>query len=280
MTAQTTARPKAETAGARRPAGQAKRRPAAEGHGSRIIEALESAWSAIRANHPEVPPAVMITGSGHGPGTPRGYTTLGHHAADRWTVDQAKGTRAPELFIAGETLASDDAGRVVVETLLHEAAHAVAHARKVKDTSASGNRYHNKRFATIAAELGLCPPAAPAKIIGFSECTLTDATATRYAAVIEAISTASLPYLPAYGIGAGTAGPGEEGEEETGEAEGEGKRGGKRQAAECACNPPRRLQVSPKQLETGAIICGNCEAEFAVPADADPDDHEHEHAGE
>jgi hypothetical protein len=266
MTAQTAARPKA------RPAGQG--RPAAGGHGSRIIEALESAWQAIRDNHPEVPPAVMITGSGHGPGTPRGYTTLGHHAADRWVTDQAKGTRAPELFIAGETLAADDAGRVVVETLLHEAAHAVAHARKVKDTSASGNRYHNKRFATIAAELGLCPPAAPAKITGFSECTLTGATATRYAAVIEAISTASLPYLSAYGIGAGTAGPGEDGEEETGEAEGEPKRGGKRQAAECACNPPRRLQVSPKQLETGAIICGNCEAEFAVPAGDDHDDDE------
>jgi hypothetical protein len=273
MTAQTTARPKASPAGA-------KRGPAAGGHGSRIIEALESAWQAIRDNHPEVPPAVMITGSGHGPGTPRGYTTLGHHAADRWTVDQAKGTRAPELFIAGEILASGDAGRLVVETLLHEAAHAVAHARKVKDASASGNRYHNKRFATIAAELGLCPPAAPAKITGFSECTLTSATAARYAAVIEAISTASLPYLPAAGIGAGTAGPGEEGEEETGEAEGEPKRGGKRQAAECACNPPRRLQVSPKQLETGPIICGNCEAEFAVPADHDGDDGEHEAAGE
>ncbi len=280
MTAQTSAGPKAEPAGTRRPAGQAKRSPAAEGHGSRIIEALESAWQAIRESHPEVPPAVMITGSGHGPGTSKGYTTLGHHAADRWITDQAKGTRAPELFIAGETLASDDAGRLVVETLLHEAAHAVAHARKVKDTSTSGNRYHNKRFATIAAELGLCPPAAPAKIIGFSECTLTDATAARYAAVIKAISTASLPYLSAYGISAGTAGPGEEGEEETGETEGEPKRGGKRQAAECACNPPRRLQVSPKQLETGAIICGNCEAEFAVP-DAEPaGDDDHEAAGE
>lgn len=279
MTAQTTARPKAEPAGARRPASKAKRGPAAEGHGSRIIEALESAWQAIRDNHPEVPPAVLITGSGHGPGTPRGYTTLGHHAADRWVTDQAKGTRAPELFIAGEILARDDAGRLVVETMLHEAAHAVAHARKIQDTTSSGNRYHNKRFARIAQELGLCPPAKRADIIGYSECTLTDATATRYATVIKAIDTASLPYLSAAGIGIGTAGPGEEGEEETGEAEGEPKRGGKRQAAECACNPPRRLQVSPKQLETGAIICGNCEAEFAVPAGDDHGD-DSEHAGE
>jgi hypothetical protein len=40
------------------------------------------------------------------------------------------------------------------------------------------------------------------------------------------------------------------------------KRGG-RVAAECACLPqPRRLQLTPKQIEDGPIICGLCCAPF------------------
>jgi hypothetical protein len=42
----------------------------------------------------------------------------------------------------------------VLGTLLHEAAHGLAHARKVSDTSRQ-SRYHNCRYATLAAELGL-----------------------------------------------------------------------------------------------------------------------------
>ena len=42
----------------------------------------------------------------------------------------------------------------VLGTLLHEAAHALAHARGIKDTSRQG-RYHNKHFKTLAEELGL-----------------------------------------------------------------------------------------------------------------------------
>jgi hypothetical protein len=49
----------------------------------------------------------------------------------------------------------------VLGTLLHEAAHGLAYARKVSDTSRQG-RYHNRRYATLAGELGLevGPPPA------------------------------------------------------------------------------------------------------------------------
>ena len=57
---------------------------------------------------------------------------------------------------------------------LHEAAHALATQRGIKDTSAADNRYHNKRFAALAAELGLRSPDTPDKITGWSSCTLTD----------------------------------------------------------------------------------------------------------
>jgi len=44
--------------------------------------------------------------------------------------------------------------RDVLGTLLHEAAHGMAATRQIKDTSRQG-RYHNRRFAELAAELGI-----------------------------------------------------------------------------------------------------------------------------
>ena len=55
-------------------------------------------------------------------------------------------------MISGEGLRRSP--REVLGTLLHEAAHALAHARGIKDTSRQG-RYHNKHFKTLAEELGL-----------------------------------------------------------------------------------------------------------------------------
>ena len=83
---------------------------------------------------------------------PRGLPAARPPLASRWvttTIEERDG----ELFIAGELLAAG--GRAVIEVMLHEAAHALAAARDIKDTSAEGDRYHNKRFVALAAELGL-----------------------------------------------------------------------------------------------------------------------------
>ena len=77
--------------------------------------------------------------------------------------------------------------------MLHEATHALAAQRGIKDTSAAGNRYHNKRFVALAAELGLHGPDVPNKVTGWSGCTLTDATAGGYAEMTAAIDWARLP---------------------------------------------------------------------------------------
>ena len=133
---------------------------AIEQHGSRIIAALERAWAAIQDQHPDVPDVVIVTGAGSNQkGTPEGYRLRGHHWPERWILDGQDRPRAPELFIAGELLSAG--GRAVVEVMLHEAAHALATRRGIKDTSAAGNRYHNKRFVALAAELGLRGPDVP-----------------------------------------------------------------------------------------------------------------------
>jgi hypothetical protein len=237
-------------------------------HGSRIIAALEQAWAAIRDRHPEVPDVVIVTGAGSNQkGLPEGYRLRGHHWPERWVTDRADRRRMPELFMAGELLAAG--GRAVLEVMLHEAAHALAVVRvpPVRDTSAEGNRYHNKRFVALATEIGLAGPARPEKVIGWSDCRITDETAAAYGDVISAIDSARLPFLP---DGVPDSNDGDGGGEDQGDGDGGGedkpkKRGGRRVAVECACQPPRRLFPTPKQIEDGPIICGLCRAPFEAP---------------
>jgi len=228
--------------------------------GARIISALEQMWGAVQAKHPEVPDAVVITGTG----TPKKssqakratYQKLGHLAADRW-VDAEREGRRPELFIAGELL--DKGGAAVLETMLHEGAHALASARGILDCGKDHGRWHNKKFAELAKEMGLQPPLKAWPTIGFSEALITPATTAAYQSAIRRLETARLPFLD----GGGVAQPGEEqAEEGEGEEKKGGTRAGKRGAVTCRCDPPRRMQVTPKVFERGAILCGECAAPF------------------
>jgi hypothetical protein len=227
--------------------------PAAAPHptGSRLIAALEHAWSQIRARHPDVPPVVVITGTGR---TGRGHATLGHFCAERWHTDDAE--RVSELFIAGELLAGNGVhtgGRVTLKTLLHEAAHGVATTRGIKDCSRQ-NRYHNRAFARLAAELGLAAPESPHPVLGYSVATLEDATAAAWAEVIAAIDAARLPHLgEMFTATAVTTGePGAVAQ----------SRAGTRFQVACQCPQPRTLSITPRQYETAPLICGACEQTF------------------
>ena len=95
-------------------------------------------------------------------------------------VTRLEGCPIP-LFIAGECLAEGPSQ--TLQTMLHEAVHALAHVRGVKDTS-RGGKYHNKReFVALAGELGLAWPQGqqPHSVIGFSEVQLTEPTLADYA---------------------------------------------------------------------------------------------------
>lgn len=111
-----------------------------------LNQGLGVVWRAIRLHHPEVPEVVIVVASG----TESRSAKWGHWAASRWSVggDDELG----EVLVAGERFQHGPTG--VLETLLHEAAHALAHVRGVKDTSRNG-RYHNKRYKRLAEEVGL-----------------------------------------------------------------------------------------------------------------------------
>ena len=198
---------------------------------SRILKILEDTWLEIRRWHPEIPPAVIIIASGTDGKHPR----WGHHAPGRWNVN---GEQTTEIMISGEGLrrtASD-----VLGTLLHEAAHALAHARGIKDTSRQG-RYHNKHFKTLAEQLGLI--TGHDDRIGWSASTITDVTRIAYARQLADLTQAMTLWRHS--------------ETATGPA---ARRNSNFIAAICPCG--RSIRVAASTLAEAPITCQACGGDF------------------
>src|SRR5215218_1926164 len=151
---------------------------------SRLVAALEHAWTAIRSYHPEVPQVVIVVASGS---DPRGQRlNFGHFAAGRWQLTSPDvPTDRPEVLVSGEGLQRGPID--VLGTLLHEAAHGLAYARKISDTSRQG-RYHNRRYATLAGERGL--DVTHLDPIGWSATSVPEPTAARYVEVLAELTAA------------------------------------------------------------------------------------------
>ena len=224
--------------------------------GAPMVAAREVAWAAIRVRHTEVPAAVIVlgAGSGHGPGL-----KLGHFAAMRWHHgeqpasadldgdDQEQGqdaeqdaaaVRLPEVFVGGEGLARGP--EKVLATLLHEAAHALAHVRGIKDTSRQG-RWHNAKFKTLAEELGI--EVSKDERIGWSPTTLPEATREHYAGVLAELARVLVLFRSV-------------------EVTGGGKTSKPVPPVVCGCG--RTLRVGKTVLAEGPILCGLCGTAFDV----------------
>lgn len=203
------------------------------GAASVLVAALEGVWAAIVDVHPEVPSVVIVVAAGSG-GRRAGELKLGHFAAGRWEV---VGHAQAEVLVGGEGLrrGADD----VLGTLLHEAAHGLATARGVQDCS-RGGRYHNRRYAALAAELGL--DVAQDGPRGWSSTTVREATAGIYAGVVEELTAALVLWRRAEGdAGAG---------------------GQSRNPKACRCGCGRRIRAAESTLAEAPIVCGRCDTEF------------------
>ncbi|MGH3614593.1 MAG: hypothetical protein ACRDRK_18790 [Pseudonocardia sp.] len=225
-----------------------------------MVAALEGAWAAIQARHPEIPAVVMVLGAGTigGPGGLR----LGHFAAMRWAdPDQQPGggsgeveapdggpARLPEVFVGGEGLARGPAD--VLGTLLHEAAHALAHVRGIKDTSRQG-RWHNARFKALAEELGI--EVTKDDRIGWSPTSIPTAARETYAEVIAELGRVLRLHRSAEITGGGSKKP---------------------SPPPCVCGCGRRIRVAPSVFKAGPITCGLCGVDFTPdrPDDGDQDE--------
>jgi hypothetical protein len=218
---------------------ESKHNPISDGTASLLLAALEHAWQTIRTRHPDVPDAVLVVASG----SEGKRLNLGHFAPHRWQVN---GTDRHEVLVGGEGLHRGPLE--VLGTLLHEAAHGLAQAREIQDTSRQG-RYHNRRYATLARELGL--DVAGVKPIGWSATTVPEPTAAAYAGQLEELQAALVLWRrQEHRIGTGN-------------------RSRNLLAAGCGCG--RRIRVAKATLAEAPILCGACQEPFE-PADPDEDE--------
>ena len=210
--------------------------PNPDGTASLLLAALEQAWQTIRTRHPEVPEAVLVVASG----SEGKRLNLGHFAPHRW---QVHGGDRHEVLVGGEGLQRGPTD--VLGTLLHEAAHGLAQARGIQESSGQG-RYHNRRYATLAAELGL--EVAIVKPIGWSATTVPQHTAVSYSSLLEQLAAALVLWRrQEHRIGTGT-------------------RSRNLLAAGCGCG--RRIRAAKATLAQAPISCGACQQPFE-PADTD-----------
>jgi hypothetical protein len=204
--------------------------PSPEGVASLLVAALEHAWQAIRTRQPDVPEAVLVVASG----SEGKRLNWGHFAPHRW---QVAGAERHEVLVGGEGLQRGPTE--VLDTLLHEAAHGLAQTRSIHDTSRQG-RYHNRRYATLARELGLDVEVQPP--IGWSATSVPEPTAGRYATQLEQLAAALVLWRrQEHRIGSGT-------------------RARNLLAAACPCG--RRIRAAKATLAEAPILCALCEEPF------------------
>lgn len=226
---------------------------------SALVRVLEAMWASIQRHHPEVPPAVILIGPGDHP-----VPIWGYWSPARWSVP-THGTRG-EVLIAGESLARP--AKHTLETLLHEAAHALATARKIQDTSRQG-RYHNRRYKAFAEELGLT--VAKHETYGWTLTATTSAVEEKYTAELAALQAAIHEQHGAHRRTALRAlDEGEDGENGSDKGdEDDGTKGRRSQVRQCACTPARTIKVNPETYEQGYIMCGLCARPFLTPGESD-----------
>jgi curved DNA-binding protein CbpA len=200
---------------------------------SAVLRVLEETWQAIRARHPELPSVVLVVASG----TDGRQARWGHHAPQRWRVgleDRA------EIMISGEGLKRG--APAVLGTLLHEAAHALAAARGIRDTSRQG-RYHNKRYKILAEELGITTEHDPQ--LGWSVTTVPEPTLLSYARQLYNLQNAITLWRHDEHAPAGTT-----------------RRNTNLIAAACPCG--RSIRIAASTLAEAPVTCRACDGDFTA----------------
>lgn len=182
---------------------------------------------------------------------------LGSFAADSWTHG---GEPLHEIHLNADRRcghATSTTGEDATVTLAHELAHLYAHERGIRDTSNRG-RYHSKKFAVIARQLGcnvVRPNPAPH---GFVTDRLAEWAAVEYrdlTAVMDAalrLHAGARPLLSSKSA-------------ETPPIELPVSANGKYVFARCQClvqGRPRTLRMSVRQWQDSAVWCGGCRQPF------------------
>lgn len=198
-----------------------------------LLSALDALWKRQQADVPELPritPVISPT------------SRIQDHGPERWKRDD-DGT-VSGLVVTADTL--HDGPDVVLETVLHDAAHLLCWVRGVDDTTMHGV-YHNQHFLAAAEEVGLEWPegAKRRQGKGYHVPVLSSAARERHAESLEELKEAIPLVLPHL------------------ELPPTSNRGRvDRLSYACKCDPPRRFRISRTVAAQGPIMCGVCGSEF------------------
>jgi hypothetical protein len=191
---------------------------------------LEDVWGVLQERYPEIPDTVIVLGTGVKGAKLHKW---GHWLPKSWKVDSVK---TGEFLLAGEALAVGP--EKVMEIVKHEATHALAESRSIVDTSRNG-RFHNKKFADLAEEMGLKAVKWDPYGWAATEYTPLPQDDEMLAYIKEALIL-ERPFVA-----------------KDPEEDSERKKSIK---TECGC--PRKLRLSQTQMEDGPITCGVCNEDF------------------
>jgi hypothetical protein len=206
----------------------------------RIIEEFERIWSAMRQVVPDLPDAVFTMAGGTD--ARRHYIKYGHFVPKQWHVDP-DGDEWCEIFVGGEGLRRG--GAAVLATLMHEATHALAHVRGIKDTS-DHNQYHNQQFRDLAESTWPLHIETKHDRIGWSYTTLRENDAKEWQGYIDELD-ALIGEEHMYRIGP---------EESTGTPVAHRKR------TVYACECGRQVHLTKDMIAHGGVLCGTCRHPF------------------
>lgn len=215
-----------------------------------LVAALARVWAAIRSRHPDMPGVMLLPA----PNPHGNANVLGHFAALRWSARQAKGiATVHEVVVVAEHL--NRSPEDIVETLLHEAAHAMNFQRGIKDCSS--NQYHNQRFKAAAEELGLVVQQVPH--YGFARTSLPPETAASYTEETAALAIALL-HRRAIVLAPATPPTPPTGGDDGGNGEDKDNSKGRMIKAVCKCG--YIIRASRKVLSATTVSCSGCGGPF------------------
>lgn len=222
----------------------------ADDYSLRLIAALTALWNAIRQRHPEVPAVVLLPA----PSLAKKMNVLGHFAPLRWKGKRPDDDRLHEVLVVAEHL--DRGAEEVLDTLLHEAAHAANHERGVRDCSRS--QYHNSSFRTMAESLGLSVRQVPH--YGHAQTTLPAATAQLYEAGLAALREVLISRRRPIANATGTTTGGVNTPTDDSDPDVEDGPRSRHLKATCACGFV--IRASKKTLQNTVIRCETCGEPF------------------
>lgn len=211
-----------------------------------LIEALARIWQKIREYHPEVPAVVLLPA----PAQKGRRNVLGHFAPLRWQTKRGGQDHLHEVVVIAEHL--NRGAEDILETLIHEAAHAANFEEGIKDCSPT-SQYHNAAYRDRAEAFGLDVTKVPN--YGWALTKLRAETTTRYGPEVDELTRVLVHRRSPIPLRSPPTNPTDDDDSPDDDA-----KPSRHLKAVCGCG--FIIRASRRTLEATTVSCGTCQQSF------------------